>query len=147
MVEQPERIPGLLDSVPYGVRDATPCFGLSAKDRLRFTVSGARSLDSLTRERIGLSTFEFQLEESSLARRDDPIDIESCLAHPGGSSMRFCHGMTNARTGERIADLGQFDVDLDLDARRPPRIPDHVRERAREMMAGLCPQAAIRRGR
>ncbi len=90
--------------------------------------------DYLTRERIGLSTFEFQLEVGTLARPGDPVDIDSCLAHLGGSSMRFCHRMTNARTGERIADLSQFGVHLDLDARRPSRIPDHLRERAHDML-------------
>ena len=90
--------------------------------------------DYLTRARIGLSTFEFQLEIGTLARAGDLIDIHSCLAHLGGSSLRFCHRMTDGVTGEGIAELSQFGVHLDLDARRPARIPDDLRERARELL-------------
>jgi hypothetical protein len=38
--------------------------------------------------------------------------------------------MTDARTGGEVARLSQFGVNLDLDARRPARWPDAIRERA-----------------
>ena len=44
--------------------------------------------------------------------------------------MRIQHRMYNARTGELAAEFSQFGVHLDLDARRPSRIPDEMRARA-----------------
>ena len=89
----------------------------------------------LTGARIGLSTFEFQLTLHTLARPGDMLDVESCLAHLGNSSLRFCHRMRNAETGAEVAWLSQFGVHLDLDSRRPARIPDHLRERSRMFLA------------
>ena len=91
----------------------------------------------LTRARAGLSTFEFQLAiaDGAPPRPGDPLDVETCIAHLGGSSMRFVHRMRNAATGAEAATLGQFGVHLDLDARRPSRIPDDLRERALATMA------------
>ena len=89
----------------------------------------------LTEARIGLSTFEFQLTFHSLAQPGDMLDVESCIAHLGTSSMRFYHRMRNAETGADIAGLSQFGVHLDLDARRPSRIPDPLRERAQVLFA------------
>ncbi|MGE3541137.1 MAG: acyl-CoA thioesterase [Candidatus Tectimicrobiota bacterium] len=83
----------------------------------------------MTEARVGLSTFEFQLTLHSLAKPGDVLDVESCLAHLGNSSLRFYHRMRNAETGAEVAGLSQFGVQLDLDARRPSRIPDHIRER------------------
>lgn len=91
--------------------------------------------DYLNRSRVGLSTFEFQLTFHSEAQPGDMIDVESCIAHLGGSSMRFFHRMRNASTGTEIANLSQFGVHLDLDARRPSRIPDDLRERAHALLA------------
>ena len=91
--------------------------------------------DYMTKNRLGLSTFEFQLIFQSQAKPGDMIDVESCIAHIGGSSMRFCHRMRNAETGADIAGLSQFGVQLDLDARRPSRVADDVREQAKAFLA------------
>ena len=88
----------------------------------------------LTKARVGLSTFEFQLIFHGQAKPGDMIDVESCIAHLGGSSMRLYHRMRNAETGADIAGLSQFGVHLDLDARRPSRIPDALRERAQALL-------------
>ena len=84
----------------------------------------------LTNKRIGMSTFEFQLVFHEQAKAGDMIDIESCIAHIGGSSLRFYHRMRNAKSGVYIAGLSQFGVHLDLDARRPSRIPEEFRIQA-----------------
>ena len=63
------------------------------------------------------------------------IDVESCIAQLGGSSIRFYHRMRNAETGADIATLSQFGVQLDLDARRPSRIADDLREKAQALLA------------
>jgi acyl-CoA thioesterase FadM len=89
----------------------------------------------LTGARVGLSTFEFQLTLHNLARPGDMLDVESCLAHLGNSSLRFYHRMRNAETGAEVARLSQFGVHLDLDSRRPSRIPDHLRERSQTLLA------------
>lgn len=88
----------------------------------------------LTKSRIGLSTFEFQLTLNSVVRPGDMLDVESCLAYLGGSSLRFYHRMRNAETGDDVAGLSQFGVHLDLDARRPSRIPDPIRERYQALL-------------
>lgn len=91
--------------------------------------------DYMTKSRVGLSTFEFQLVFHGQAKPGDLIDIESCIAQLGGSSVRFCHRMRNGDTGEILATLSQFGVQLDLDARRPSRIADDLRERAETLLA------------
>ncbi|MDE0943764.1 MAG: thioesterase family protein [Alphaproteobacteria bacterium] len=88
----------------------------------------------MTTNRYGLSTFEFQLAFQSQAKPGDLIDIESCIAQLGGSSVRFCHRMRNAATGADIASLSQFGVQLDLEARRPSRIGDDLRARAEALL-------------
>lgn len=92
--------------------------------------------DYLTRERLGLSTFEFQLVLHGAARPGDPVDVDSTIAQLGGSSVRFYHRMRHAETGADIAGLSQFGVQLDLDARRPKRIADDIRARAEALLAG-----------
>jgi acyl-CoA thioesterase FadM len=89
----------------------------------------------MTDNRFGLSTFEFQLKFRGQAKPGDMIDIESCIAQLGGSSVRFFHRMRNAETGAEIGSLSQFGVQLDLDARRPSRIADDLRERAQALLA------------
>jgi hypothetical protein len=42
--------------------------------------------------------------------------------------------MTNARTGAEVARLSQYGVNLDLDARRPARWPDDIRQRAEALV-------------
>ena len=90
--------------------------------------------DYMTKSRVGLSTFEFQLIFHEQVKPGDMIDIESCIAQLGGSSVRFCHRMRNAATGADIASLSQFGGQLDLDARRPSRIADDLRERAEALL-------------
>ena len=90
--------------------------------------------DYMTKNRVGLSTFEFQLVFHDQVRPGDMIDVESCIAQLGGSSLRIYHRMRNAETGADIAGLSQFGVQLDLDARRPSRIADDLRERAQAML-------------
>lgn len=89
----------------------------------------------MIKHRVGLSTFEFQLNFHNQAKPGDLIDIESCVAELGNSSMRFCHRMHNSETGSDIASLSQFGVQLDLDARRPLHIADNLRENVGRLLA------------
>jgi acyl-CoA thioesterase FadM len=80
--------------------------------------------------RRGFSTFELALRIAGELRLDEPYLIETGIAHLGNSSLRFVHRMTNPETGSEVASLGQYGVNLDLDARRPAKLPDDLRERA-----------------
>ena len=68
---------------------------------------------------------------SGALRLDAPYLVETGIGHLGNSSLRMIHRMTDPRTGAEIARLGQFGVNLDLDARRPARWPDDIRQPGR----------------
>lgn len=89
----------------------------------------------MTEQRRGLSTFEFQLTLGDRPAPGAHIDVDSCVAQLGGSSIRLYHRMRDAVTGAPVAGLSQFGVQLDLDARRPTRIADDLRERAAALVA------------
>jgi len=117
---------------------------LSADDRLgiaaivhRFTdatvqTGAAIGMDSefLEKNRRGLSTFELALSLTGVLALDEPYLIETGIAHFGNTSLRLIHRMTDPRSGTEVARLGQYAVNLDLDARRPARWPDDIRARA-----------------
>ena len=84
----------------------------------------------LRENRIGFSTFEFQGRFRRELHAGDRIVIRSGLMHIGGSSMRILHRMYNVRTGDLVSEFSQYGVHLDLDARRPSRIPEPMRARA-----------------
>jgi acyl-CoA thioesterase FadM len=84
--------------------------------------------------RIGYSTFEFQLRIVERPALGEPIDVRSCFAHVGGSSMRLVHRLERPSDGTLLAELGQFGVHLDLDARRPTKIPEPMASQAKAMV-------------
>jgi acyl-CoA thioesterase FadM len=86
--------------------------------------------DYLETNRRGLSTFELALRLSGSLGLDDAYLVETGVAHFGNSSVRFIHRMTDPGSGTEVARLGQYAVNLDLDARRPARWPDDIRTRA-----------------
>ncbi|MEI7714227.1 MAG: acyl-[acyl-carrier-protein] thioesterase [Rhodospirillales bacterium] len=116
--------------------DATGHFSLSGMVH-RFSSANAHAavamgMDTayMQRNRRGFSTFEMALKISGVLRLDEPYTVETGIAHLGNSSLRLVHRMTNTRTGTVVARLGQFGVNLDLDARRPARWTDEVRDKA-----------------
>jgi acyl-CoA thioester hydrolase len=84
----------------------------------------------MEKERRGFSTFELALRLSGSLALDEPFRIDTGIAHLGNSSLRLVHRLCHAETGQEIARLGQYGVNLDLDARRPAKFPDDIRERA-----------------
>jgi acyl-CoA thioesterase FadM len=84
--------------------------------------------------RRGYSTFELALRIDEAPRLGAPYLVETGIAHLGSSSVRFAHRMTDPRTGRELARLGQFGVQLDLDARRPAPLPPEIRERAARLL-------------
>jgi acyl-CoA thioesterase FadM len=85
-------------------------------------------------ERRGYSTFELALRIDAMPALGDLYLVETGIAHLGSSSIRFLHRMTDPRDGREFARLGQFGVQLDLDARRPAPLPDHIRGAAARLL-------------
>jgi acyl-CoA thioester hydrolase len=90
--------------------------------------------DYIKTARRGFSTFELRLRLDGDLKLGDPYLIRSGIAHLGNSSVRFIHVLTDPRTDTEIARLGQYGVQLDLDARRPAAISPEFRERAAKLI-------------
>ena len=88
----------------------------------------------LEKNRRGISTFELALRLVGALALDEPYLVETGIAHFGNSSLRLVHRLSNPRNGAEIARLGQYAVNLDLDARRPARWPDDIRARAEQRL-------------
>jgi acyl-CoA thioesterase FadM len=84
----------------------------------------------MIKNRRGFSTFELILQLSGALPLDAPYLVETGVALLGNSSLRMIHRMADPRSGTEVARLSQYGVNLDLDARRPARWPDNIRERA-----------------
>jgi acyl-CoA thioesterase FadM len=129
-------IPTALGRVKPGDLDAAGNFSLSAMVHRFSNASGqagaAIGMDTefMQRNRRGFSTFELTVRISGVLQLDVPYLITTGVGHLGSSSLRLLHRMTDARSGVEVARVGQFGVNLDLDARRPARWPDGIRERA-----------------
>jgi acyl-CoA thioesterase FadM len=87
--------------------------------------------------RRGFSTFELALRIVETPRLGDPYLVETGIAHLGSSSIRLFHRMSDPRTGREFARLSQFGVQLDLDARRPARLPEEIRAAAAPLVLGV----------
>jgi acyl-CoA thioesterase FadM len=88
----------------------------------------------MQRHRRGFSTFELILRTSGALGLDAAYLVETGIAYLGNSSLRMVHCMTNPTTGAEIARLSQYGVNLDLDARRPARWPEDIRQRTQALV-------------
>jgi acyl-CoA thioesterase FadM len=136
-------IPTARGRVKPGDLDAAGHFSLSAIV-LRFSnasgqLGAAVGMDTefMQQHRRGFSTFELSLRLSAALPLDAPYLIETGIGHLGNSSLRMIHRMTDPRSGAEIARLGQFGVNLDLDARRPARWPEDIRSRAAALVVAV----------
>ena len=84
----------------------------------------------LAANRRGFSTFEVAMRISGELRLGEPFSVATGIVHLGNSSMRFVHVLRDSRSGAEVARLGQYGVNLDLDARRPAAWPAEARARA-----------------
>ena len=89
-------------------------------------------------DRRSYSTFELRLRIAGSPGLGDRYQIRSGITHLGNSSLHFAHMMSDAASGREIARVGQYGVQLDLDARRPAPLAAELRERAQRL---LLPQA------
>ena len=87
--------------------------------------------------RRGFSTFELALRIIDAPRLGEPYLVETGIAHLGSSSIRLLHRMSDPRNGLEFARVGQFGVQLDLDARRPAPLPDEIRARAAPLLLAI----------
>ena len=144
---EPKSTEGFIPTARGRVRpadlDSAGHFGLAAIVH-RFTdaciqAGSAIGMDSeyMEKSRRGFSTFELALRIEGALGLDEPYLVETGIAHLGNSSLRLVHVMTDPRSGREIARLGQYGVNLDLDARRPARWPDEVRTRAAKLVIEL----------
>jgi acyl-CoA thioesterase FadM len=145
---EPKSTKGFIPTARGRVRptdlDATGHFGIAAIVH-RFTDSciqagSAIGMDAgyMEKERRGFSTFELALRIESALRLDEPYLVETGIAHLGNSSLRLIHRMSDPRSAKEIARLGQYGVNLDLNARRPARWPDDIRRRAETLVIELA---------
>jgi len=133
-------IPTARGRVRPGDLDATGRFGIAAIVH-RFTdaciqAGSAIGMDAafMEKERRGFSTFELALRIDGALKLDEPYLVETGIAHLGNSSLRLIHRMTEPRSGGEVARLGQYGVNLDLEARRPARWPEDIRSRAEKLV-------------
>ena len=137
-------IPTARGRVKPGDVDAAGHFALGAIVHRFSNASGqlgaaiGMDADVMQQQRRGFSTFELILRMSGVLRLDAPYLVETGIGHLGNSSLRMIHRMTDPRTGAEIARLGQFGVNLDLDARRPARWPDDIRLRAAALVVQVA---------
>jgi acyl-CoA thioester hydrolase len=136
-------IPTARGRVKPGDLDTEGRFGLAAiVHRLTdscLQAAAAIGMDAafLDSNRRGFSTFELGLRLSGTLALDEPYLVESAIAHLGNSSLRMIHRMCDPRSGAPVASLGQYGVNLDLDARRPARWPDDIRARAQGLVVPM----------
>ncbi|MFL5265731.1 MAG: thioesterase family protein [Stellaceae bacterium] len=137
---EPKTAEGFIPTVRERVKptdlDARGEFSLAAFVH-RFTAAIMQALAAIgatasymQSERRVYSTFELALRVTASPRLGDPILVETGILHLGNSSIRFMHRMCDPATGAEFARLGQFGVQLDLDARRPVALPAGVRSAA-----------------
>jgi acyl-CoA thioesterase FadM len=93
---------------------------------------------AMQQQRRGFSTFELVLRITGALSLAAAYLVETGIGHLGASSLRMIHRMTDPRTGATIAQVSQFGVNLDLDARRPARWPDDTRRRAQALVVPLA---------
>jgi acyl-CoA thioesterase FadM len=129
--------------VKPGDLDAEGRFGIAAivhrltDSCLQAAAAIGMDAEFLDKNRRGFSTFELGLRLSSALALDEPYLVESAIAHLGNSSLRMIHRMSDPRSGALVASLGQYGVNLDLDARRPARWPDDIRARAQGLVVPM----------
>ena len=85
-------------------------------------------------ERRGFSTFELALHVIRLPLLGSAVVVETGVIHLGNSSVRLLHRMSDPDDGSEFARLGQFGVQLDLDARRPVALPEALRSTATRLL-------------
>jgi acyl-CoA thioesterase FadM len=83
---------------------------------------------------IGFSTFSFDAIFDAGAQPGAALTTQSCVSRVGRSSLQVVHRLIREHDATEICRLYQAGVQLDLEARRPSRLPDEMAEAARRML-------------
>jgi acyl-CoA thioester hydrolase len=83
---------------------------------------------------MGFSTFELQVKFLRELKAGDRVRTHSTLTHVGNSSLRILSRMYNVETGDLAAEISQSGVQLNMQTRRPTRIPSALQEQARALL-------------
>jgi acyl-CoA thioesterase FadM len=143
--------PATIEQFIPTVRDRVKPMELDSGGRLalsgfvhRFTAASIQALAAIgatsgymKTKRRGYSTFELALRVIGSPQSGNPVLVETGIVHLGNSSIRFVHRMSDPVTGAEYARLGQFGVQLDLDARRPAALPERLRAAATRLLVPI----------
>jgi len=77
--------------------------------------------------RVGLSTFGFRMQFRRELHVGDRVSARSAVLDVGNASIQMLHRLYNEDTGDLAAELLQYGAHLNLDTRRPSRIPEEIR--------------------
>lgn len=126
------------DADRFGRLDFTSLIHLASDANVQFQNMIGMTSSYMRESRIGFSTAEYQLTvHGELPPIGTPLQTRSALAHLGRTSLSFVHEVFDRRVERKLLTLAQLGVHLDLVARRPSPVPDHIRARI-----GAMPQPA-----
>jgi len=83
---------------------------------------------------IGFSTFGFDAIFDGDAQPGMALTTQSCVSQVGRSSLKVVHRLIREHDATEICRLSQAGVQLDLEQRRPSRLPEEMAEVARRML-------------
>lgn len=98
--------------------------------KTRFGMTPAYMRDN----RIGFSTFAFDIRFTGTTKPGTRLTTESCLGHIGRSSMRMVHRLIRTDDGAEICRLSQMGVHLDMEARSSSPFPEKIAAAARKLL-------------
>ncbi|HVH82568.1 MAG TPA: thioesterase family protein [Stellaceae bacterium] len=101
---------------------------------VQFGAAIGLTADYIKTGRRSFSAFELRVRIAHFPRLSEAYRIDTGLAHLGNTSLRYLHLMRDAATGEEIARVDRYGVQLDLDARRPAPLAPALRAKAERLL-------------
>jgi acyl-CoA thioesterase FadM len=106
---------------------------------VQFGAAIGLTADYIETARRSFSAFELRLRIARWPKLGDAYCIDTGLAHLGNTSLRYLHVMRDPKTGQEIARMDRYGVQLDLDARRPAPLAPELRRRAQCLLLPMNP--------
>jgi acyl-CoA thioester hydrolase len=104
---------------------------------VQFGAAIGLTADYIKPARRSFSAFELRVRIARAPSLGDSYRIDTGLAGLGNTSLRYLHVMRDAQTGDEIARVDRYGVQLDLDARRPAPLAAELRERAERLRLAM----------
>ncbi|MFZ2004616.1 MAG: thioesterase family protein [Stellaceae bacterium] len=101
---------------------------------VQFGAAIGLTADYIASARRSFSAFGLRLTIARAPSLGEGYRIDTGLAHLGTTSLRYFHVMHDPATGEEIARMDRYGVQLDLDARRPAPLAPGLREHAEQLL-------------